>query len=209
MLEQMPTPALTLGYRDQGVRPVQGVVKQEVKVGSEPKSQVSINFAGDAPYSEEARLQLAALVDVVNIRIFDVLREKLTLIYGGGMGGALEQTPYPHYRLELLLPCAPENVDKVIAAAFSEMEKIQALGPESAELAKVKTHWTLVHRKGLRENGYWLNSLHSAALYGTDPELILDYEKRVEAITAEDIRTAARRYLRRDNYVQVVMRPEK
>jgi len=208
-LASLPTSELALGYRDLGVRPVPGVVKKEVKVGSEPKAQVSLSFVGDAAYSEEARLRLAAMVEVVNLRIIDVLREKLTLIYGGGMGGALERTPYPHYRLELSLPCAPENVDRVIAAAFGEMQKLQDQGPQADDLAKVKTHWLLDHRKGLRENTYWLNSLQSAELYGTDPLLILDFEKQVEAITADDIRTAARQYLSPDNYVQVVMRPEK
>ncbi len=207
-LASLPTPELAVGYRDLGVRPVPGVVKKDVNVGSEPKAQVSLSFAGDAAYSEDARLTLAALVEVVNLRIIDVLREKLTLIYGGGMGGGLEQTPYPHYRLELSLPCAPENVDKVIAAAFDEIHKIQDLGPQAEDIAKLKTHWLLAHRKSLRENPYWLDKLQSAELYGTDPQLILNYENRVDAVTADDIRSAARRYLSRDNYVQVVMRPQ-
>jgi len=208
-LASLPTPELVLGYRDLGMRPVPGVVKKEVRVGSEPKAQVAISFAGDAVYSPDERLLLAALVGVVNLRIIDVLREKLTLIYGGGMGGDLFKTPYPHYRLDLSLPCAPENVDKVLAAAFNEIQKIQDLGPLAEDLAKVKTNWLLEYRKGMRENAYWLSGLQRAELLGTDPKLILDFEKRVEAVTAEVIRTAARRYLTSDHNVQLVMRPEK
>ena len=96
----------------------------------------------------------------------------------------------------------------MIAAAFDEIHKIQDLGPQAEDIAKLKTHWLLAHRKSLRENPYWLDKLQSAELYGTDPQLILNYENRVDAVTADDIRSAARRYLSRDNYVQVVMRPQ-
>ena len=77
-----------------GLRPVKGVVKKTVNAGSEPKSLVNVQFTGEAPYSEDEQLRIRALVDVMNIRIIDVLREKLTLIYGGGMGGGLSRTPY-------------------------------------------------------------------------------------------------------------------
>ena len=38
---------------------------------------------------------------------------------------------------------------------------------------------------------------------------MLDYEKEVAAITPDDVKAMAKRYLTRDNYVQVVLYPEK
>jgi zinc protease len=184
------------------------VVKKDVRAGSEPKSVVSITFSGPAAYSEEEQLRMRALVEVINIKIIDVLREKLTLIYGGGMGGGLNRDPYAHFTLGMSLPCAPENVDKVVAAAFGEILKIQEGGPEASDLAKVKQNWLTKHRQDLRENRYWLGKLQTAELYKTDPATLLDYEKQVAAITAEDLKAAAQRYLKRDNYVQVVLYPE-
>lgn len=207
-LASLPTPDVTARYADLGVRPVTGVVKKEVRSGTEAKSQVSINFTGTADYSDEEQLRVSALVEVMNIRIIDVLREKLTLIYGGGLRGGLVRTPYSHYQLTLSLPCAPENVDKVVAAAFGEIQKLQAGGVDAADLAKVKQNWLTTHRKNLRENGYWLGRLQTATLYGTDPATILDYEKQVAAITPDDVQVAARRYLMSDNYVQVVLYPK-
>ena len=150
-----------------------------------------------------------ALVEVLNLRIIDVLREKLTLIYGGGMGGGLSRVPYNHYQLGLTLPCAPDNVDKVIAAALGEIQKLQEAGVDAADLAKVKINWHTTHRKSLRENGYWMGRLASATLYGDDPSRMLDYDRLVDAITPADVQAAAQRYLQRDNYVQVVLYPEK
>lgn len=208
-LASLPTPDTATRFADLGIRPVTGMVKKEVRSGTEPKSVVSITFSGAATYSEEEQLRLNALIEVINIRIIDVLREKLTLIYGGGMRGGLSRTPYTHYQLGLSLPCAPENVDKVIAAALGEIQKIQDVGVEASDLAKVKQNWLTAHRKNLRENGYWLGRLQTAALYATDPATILNYEKQVAAVTSADLQAAAQRYLKRDNYVQVVLYPEK
>lgn len=208
-LGSLPTQPVTTNFIDLGVRPVTGVVKKEVRSGTEAKSQVSINFTGTAPYSEEEQMRLQALIEVVNIRIIDVLREKLTLIYGGSLRGSLMRTPYEHYQLGLSLPCAPENVDRVIAAAWSEMQKLQNTGVDPADWAKVKRNWLISHRKNLRENGFWLGRLQASVLYETDPAEILDYERKVAAITPQDLQAAAQRYLKRDNYVQVVLFPEK
>ena len=41
----------------------------------------------------------------------------------------------------------------------------------------------------------------------TPPEL-LNYEKDVAAVTLADVQAAAKRYLRQDNYVQMVLKPE-
>ncbi len=207
-LASLPTPDVATRYVDRGMRPVTGVVKQEVRSGTEAKSVVSISYSGPAAYSEEEQLRLNALVEVINIRIIDVLREKLTLIYGGGLRGGLVRTPYEHYQLGLSLPCAPENVDKVIAAAMGEIQKIREAGVEASDLAKVKQNWLTAHRKNLRENAYWLGRLQTAALYGNDPATILEYEKQVAAVTSSDLQAAAQRYLKRDNYVQVVLYPE-
>ena len=209
-LGSLPTPDIAANYVDLGIRPVAGVVKKDVRSGSEAKSQVSINFTGSADYSEDAQMRMSALIEVLNIKLVDVLREKLTLVYSASARGNLARTPYQHYQVTLTMPCAPENVDKVIAAAFGEIQKMQDMGIDAADWAKVNQNWVTSHRKNLRENNYWLANLQTAALYGTDPAAyLLNYEKQVAAITPGDVQAAAKRYLTRDNYVQVALYPEK
>lgn len=208
-LGSLPTPELSTAYLDMGIRPVTGVVQRSVHAGAELKSIVALRFAGDASYSEDEQARARALADVLSIRIVDVLREKLTLIYAASVYGRLTRIPYQSYEFGLTLPCSPDNVEKVIAAAFAEIDKLQKNGPDAADLAKVKQNWLVANRKSMRDNSYWLGELQMAELYGTDPARILNFEKRAEAITADDVQAAAKRYLRRDNYVQVVLYPEK
>lgn len=208
-LASLPTPDLATQFVDLGIRPVKGVVKKEVRAGLEPKALVSISYTGPTDYSQDEVLLVRALTEVVNIKIVEVLREKLTLIYGGSLSGGLARVPYANYNLLLTLPCGPENVDKVIAAAFSEIQKIQETGPDAVDLAKVKANLLLGHRQALRQNSYWLGVLQSAVSQGTDPAKVLQYERDVEAISPAQVQAAAKRYLRQDNYVQVVLLPAK
>ena len=208
-LASLPTASVGTSYKDIGIRPATGVIKKEVRRGAEAKSTISINFTGATDYSEDEQLRLSALMEVMNIRINEVLREKLALIYGGSANGNLSKIPYGNYAIGLSLPCGPENVDKVIAATFAEIAKLKDQGPQAEDLAKVKQNWLTNYPKALRENGYWLGRLQSSLQNGTDPASILGYEKQVAAITPGELQTMAKRYFNTDNYVQVVLNPEK
>ena len=208
-LASLPTPPITEGFRDMGIEPVRGIVTKEVRIGSEAKSAVSINFTGDAEYSEQEQMRLSALLEVMNIRIIEVLREKMALIYGGGMSGAMGKVPKPHYRIAVNLPTGPDKVDNVIKATFAEIERMKTQGPLTSDLNKVKESWLQEHRKSLRENGYWLGRLQTSLLQGTDPVTLLAYEAQVKALTPDDLKNAARRYFNMQNYVQLVLYPEK
>jgi zinc protease len=208
-LASLPVTDIPVAWRDTGLRPVAGVVKREVHSGAEDKSTVSLTFNGAAPFSDAEELKLSALTEVMNLRIFDVLRQQLGLIYGGGMHGSMSPIPYGHYSITATLPTGPQSVDKVLAATFAEIDKMKRDGPDPADLDKVKLNWTQTYRKSLRENGYWLGALQSSLVEGTDPHEILEFEQRVGELTPADVKAAAQRYFDTNNYVQVVLYPEK
>ncbi len=208
-LASLPTTEIATRYHDLQIRPVSGIVQQEVRSGSEPKSTVAVVFSGPAKYSKEENLRFNALIEVMNLRIIDQLREKLSLIYSGGMAGAFDRTPWEHYRIRASLPCDPKNTHKVSAALFAEVDKIQLSGATQEELDKVKQNWIKQQRIAMRTNALWMSSLENSLLYGTDPADILTVEKRINALTTDDIRQAAQRYLNTSNFVQVVLYPEK
>jgi zinc protease len=208
-LGSLPTPEIQAGWRDVGLRPVTGVVKRAVYSGSEPKSTVSLTFTGKTEFSQAEQMRMQAVVEVLNLRIIEVLREKLSLIYGGSASGSVGRIPYGNYALSVTLPTGPESVDKVLAATFDEFERLKREGPAPADLAKVKQGWIQGYRRALRENGYWVARIQSSLMDGTDPASILTHEARVNALTAAEVQEAARRYLDNNNYVQVVLYPQK
>jgi zinc protease len=195
-------------FKDVGLRPVKAV-KREVFKGTEPKSFIRMFWNGEAPYSTEEQLKIQALIEVLNIKLIEKLREDLAGIYGGGMYGALNKHPYNHFSLGASLPCGPENVDKLITATHEEIAKIKANGPAVEDLNKVKETWKQQHDVNLKENNYWARQLLQSVELGIDLGNILTYEKRISNITPADVKDAANKYLDMKNYVQVVLNPEK
>ncbi|HMJ69927.1 MAG TPA: insulinase family protein [Cyclobacteriaceae bacterium] len=208
-LGSLPAGSPTSGMKDLGIRPVKGVVKKEVKRGTEEKSFVTLAFPGEAVWSSDAALRMQALMDVLNIKLIETLREDLSGVYGAGIKGQLNKNPYGHYMITATIPCGPENVDKLINATLAEIKKIKDNGPTAVDLSKVKETWIKQYRENLKDNGYWLSHLLQASETGSEPGDILTGEQRINAITAEEIKQAANKYFDMTNYLQIVLNPEK
>ncbi len=205
----LPSAPNTPAFKDLGIRPVKGVVKKEIKKGSEPKSFISMAFTGESPYSEDANFKLQVLIEVLNIKLIETLREDLSGIYGGGMRATLSKNPYNNYTINVSLPCGPENVDKLITATVAEIQKIKDSGPLEVDLNKVKETMSKKHLEDLKDNNYWLSKLQQTIELSHDPAAILSFEKRLYAITAKDLKEAANHYFNMNNYLQAVLYPEK
>ncbi len=196
-------------FTDEGLRPVKGILNVAIKKGAEKKSLVNVIFNGEAQYSPEDALKLQVLDEVLNIKITEKLREDMSGIYGGGMRGSLINRPYNHYSVVLSFPCGPENVDKLIAAAFDIIKNAQEKGVEQKDLDKVKETLKKQNEDAMKDNDHWLDGLTYSWIERYDPIWILDYSKKVEALTTQDIQDAAKKYLNMQNYIKAVLYPEK
>lgn len=196
-------------FKDLGVRPVKGVVKKEIRKGKEQQSLISIAFTGETPFAPEEQLRLQALLDLIDIKMTETLREKLSGVYSSQIGGSLNKNPYPNFSINLSIPCGPENVDKLIDATFAEIQKIKETGPSPEDLVKVKETFIKKQQENLKDNSYWLNALQRSAELGTDPSSILTVEKRINDLTAKELQERARKYFPMNNYFQAVLFPEK
>ena len=205
----LPSTTVTIGIKDYGLRPVSGIVKKEVYAGKEQKSIVDINLHGLAPYSKEESLKMSAMLEVMQLRITETLREDLGAVYSPRVSGGLSRIPYGAFNVALNLPCAPENVDKLISSTFAVIAKMKEAPPTEEDLNKVKANWIKNNQKNIKTNTYWLSYLSNAQLNGDNPEDIFTQEERINAITVQDIQNAANKYLDTNNYIQVVLYPEK
>jgi len=195
-------------YKDNGIRMIKGVTEANLKKGMESQSFITIMFEGETEYSREEKLNLAALLEVMNIKIIEKLREEMSGIYGGGMYGTIEKRPYVHYTISASMPCGPENVEKLTKALFELIKDAQEKGIDQKDLDKVKETWKKQYHVNLQSNDFWLSTLSNAWIDQNNPENILDYEQKVNAITAVDLQTAAKKFLTLNNMVKAVLYPE-
>ncbi|MFI5187493.1 MAG: M16 family metallopeptidase [Chitinophagales bacterium] len=195
-------------FKDNGARPVQGTVLANIKRGKEPQSFISLIWSGETQYSREENLAFKALIDALNIKIIEKLREEMSGIYGGGLSGAIQKRPYVHYTVSATIPCGPENVDKLSDALFGLIKDAQNKGVDQTDLDKVKETWKKQYNAHLQDNDTWLDNLSQAFIDQNDPENILDYEQKVDALTIQDLQKAAQKFLSTTNFIKTVLYPE-
>ncbi|HEU4471611.1 MAG TPA: insulinase family protein [Flavisolibacter sp.] len=207
-LGSLPAQPMENKFKDNGVRPVKGVVNANIKKGKEAQSLITISWTGETEYKREDNLALKVLLDVLNIKVIEKLREELGGMYSGGLGGSIQKRPYAHYSISAYVPCGPENVDKLTTALFDIIKDAQQGKLEQKDLDKVKETLKKQYKVGLESNDTWLNGLSEAFINGTDPENMLNYEQRVDALTIADLQKTAQKFLNMNNYVRAVLYPE-
>lgn len=180
-------------FKDNGVRPVDGNKEFKFYKGSEPKSMIVAVTHGEAAYSEDFELRAEALAEILNIKVIEELREKLGGIYGGGYNASVEKYPYESYSIVLQLPCGPENVDKLNAAADEVVNNMKANGPAQEDLDKVKNTWHEQHRESVEKNGYWAGKLQSILFWGSDKDHVLNYDQWIDKLSTKDVQDAAKK----------------
>lgn len=195
-------------FTDNGLRPLKGNEDLKVYKGKEKKSLILVEYNGELPFTQDLALKVQALTDVLNIKLIDELREKMSDIYGGNINGELAKYPYANYTLFLQLPCAPEHVDTLLLAAAAEIEKIKANGPEQKDLDKVKQTMKEKHLVNVKTNDYWTGHLDNIASGDEDPKRVLHFSDYVDALTVKDIQEAAKLVFDGKNVLRAMLYPE-
>jgi zinc protease len=195
-------------WRDTGIRPPSGVIEKVVRRGIEPKSRTSIIFTGPFDYSRENRHTLASLIDVLEIKLRDVLREDLGGTYGVQVSQSSARDPWQRYSITIEFGASPDRLEELTATVFQEIEKLQRDGVDPASIDRVKETQRRTFETNLEQNSYWRSQLIFAAQSGEDPAAFQVYPNLVAALTSEQVQRAAQAYLRKDNYVRVSLYPE-
>lgn len=208
-LGSLPTPDLEVGIKDHGLRPRTGIIKKEVYVGKEQQSMVTLQMHGERSMPLAERLRFSAMAEILQLRLTTKMREELGAVYSPRVTASTRLLPYQAYSVTLGLPSGPEHVDQLIKSSFALIAQLKSVPVTDEELNKVKENWIKNRKEEIKTNYFWLSTLSSALQHQEDPASILTYEDRVKHLTPKDIQDAANIYLDTNNYIQVVMYPEK
>jgi zinc protease len=194
-------------YKVSSFRPKSGAHEFTYNKGTEPKSQVNLIYRGEAEYNAKDARAMSALGEILSIKLIEKLREEEGGVYGAGARGAISKLPYSRFSFSISFPCAPENAEKLSAAAIAELEKIIKDGPTEVDLDKVKKALLLTRKENLEQNRFWLSAIRNADYNTSDIDNVINYEKNVNALTTKDIHNVAKTYLS-GGYIKAVLMPE-
>ncbi|MCU0450963.1 MAG: insulinase family protein [Bernardetiaceae bacterium] len=207
-LASLPGSPAKENFKDLGIRPLKGMHDKAFFKGSDQKSLVNLMFMGEAPYSRQESYYLSSTLSLLNIKLIESIREEQSGAYSVGGYGGLNKNPYNSFSVQINIPCAATRVDTLTQVALSQIEKLQAEGPTAADLQKIKETQKREREVSLKENRFWLNQLASYYQTGDDPNGLLLGDAAIDALTAQNIQAAAKKYFNTKSYVRMVLKPE-
>lgn len=208
-LASLPSLNRNENFVDNGVYPPKGKVSKTVARGIEDKATVQLFLHGDYDYTAENNIQLDALKSALEIKILERLREKESGVYSPSVGLSVDKYPFGHYYFSISFNCSKANVEKLIAAALDEVNSFKQNGATAEDLKKFKSEEQRQEELNLRNNSYWLSYLSTRLKYQDDINMVLSTKERLDKVTVESSKAAAQKYLNGDNYIRLVLVPEK
>lgn len=181
--------------------------KYVINRGSDPKSNVNIIWEEEIPFDPDTEMAIKALGEVLTIKLIEKLREEEGGVYGVGARGNLSKISYSNLTFSISFPCGPENVDKLVAAALGEVEKIKKEGVTPEDMAKVKETYLVKHKEDMKTNRFWITNMVQADQQDRNLESMMELEAKLDTLTSEDIQKVAQTYLD-ENYFLGILMPE-
>lgn len=208
-LASLPALNRNENFVDNGINPPKGKVSKTVYKGIEDKATVQLIFHGDYEYNAANNIQLDALKAALEIKILERLREKESGVYSPNVELSVQKYPTAHYYFTISFNSSKANVDKLINAALEEVNAFKANGATAEDILKFKSEEARQEELSLRENGFWLGYLSNRLKYGDDIEQVLGDKERLNTVDVASSKTAAQKYLNGENYIRLVLVPEK
>jgi zinc protease len=189
--------------------PPKGVVQRTVLKGIENKASTLMVFTGPCTYTPENRVLVRALVDVMQLRLIETLRERLGGTYSPNVGGGCNREPRQEYSIRVSYQSSPENVEPLSQAVFALIDTLQQVGPTTEDVARAREQVLRAREVDLKQNNYWLTGILTRHVASEDiAGLLTPYDDLVRKVTAADIKAAANHYFNVKNYARFVLLPE-
>ena len=194
--------------KDLNIHPPSGKVEKTVYKGSEPKATVYLVYTGQYDYSPENNTKMDAMKEVLEIRLLQRLREDESGVYSPGVEENTTKLPHQRYSFIVHFGCAPQNVEKLIASALDEINKLRTDGPLQENIDKWRAEDKTSFEPQLKTNGFWLGYLNGQLQNDEDLNELNKYNLLLDEVKPGDVKTMAGKYLSGDNYIRLVLMPD-
>ncbi len=181
-----------------------------------PAGQALVGLAFPTPGEGDVRLAraLSLLGRILQLRVSALVREQAGLSYTP-LGGWQTLTPVSdHGRLFLQAVGHPGDMARIAALMVQIVEGLRAAPPTPDEIQRALGPMLEQRARQRQTNAFWLDRLspeglpQPPALRGPGlAALDSSYDADLAGVTAQDLHRLARRYLRMDRAVQVIVEP--
>jgi zinc protease len=193
--------------RDIGLHRRKGVTEVSAQAGKEDKAIFTLTFHGESPWSENAHTDLYTLGEYLSMRLREVLREEMGGVYSPQVSSDFDRVPFDSYSLQIAFECKPKDVDALEKAARGVIADVKKSGVGATYVEKLTSERTRGLEQSYRSNGFWLERLVDKYKLHEDPRQILILPELTKRVTSDNLRAAARHFLRDDQYIEARLTP--
>ena len=203
----LPASKSKLSYVDDGVRYAKGVVVNDFTTPmQQPKVSVSRVYTGKGKATLKNRLTMIFLTQALNSRYLISIREEKGGTYGVRVQGQFSDTPIETYMLKIAFDTNEKQADELSEIVLKEIQKIAAEGPLAEDIEKSREFFLKNWNNTLEQNSGWMQIIRSWYEVGIDQ--YGEYEGIVKNLKYSDVQKLAKKVLKDNNMVYVVMRPK-
>ena len=156
---------------------------------------VYISYPTDDGLDRARRRRLVTLGQVLNDRVRVEIRERLGASYSPQANATASTVFHGHGECTLTVSCSPAAVDDVVEAALEIGRDLAEHGPREEELRRVIEPLVARIRDSYRTNAAWAGYLVDAQRNPDSLDDTRTHRADFEAMTPEDLRPYAARYL--------------
>ena len=183
------------------------VIKNEAMVMETPKSTVLQVYSANIPYSvkNEVLLDIAKLyLDMVYV---ETLRESEGGTYGAGVATVCGREPKDVAILQVVFETNPESAEKLSKLAIEGVQKIITEGIPADKFDMIIKNIKKNIPQDRISNSYWGSALQKYVEFGEKYDS--EYEQAVNTATPEAVVKAVKKLVKADNFIQLIVSPEK
>lgn len=195
-------------WKDLKIVPPPGKITREVYKGIEEQSKVFVTYNGDYKWDLQTNYFMYSMIDVLRIKLRELLREDKGGTYGVEVYASPQKFPEERYSIVVTFGCDPARVDEMIKALNEEIDSLKQKNVDNSYIAKVKETQRREFETNLKENRFWMNVLQTYYSHNLNLDQILKYPERVDKLTADEVKNAFNKYFN-NNIITVTLYPEK
>ncbi len=208
-LASLPTdPALDRPWADRGMRPKTGKLEATVRKGQDEKASVRIVFHSDVEgFDYLSRNHYYSMADILAVHLRKDLREDRGGVYGVSVRANAIVRPEARAETRVSFTCDPARVDELVEATMTAIADLKADGPTEQDVLDEQAKNRRDHETRVKTNGHWASSLRWALTHNEDPEEIVKWDDRNDALSVASVKAMANRMFG-ENVVTTVLLPE-
>jgi zinc protease len=205
-IASLPTAGTSEQWVDRGAERLPGVHKETIRLGTANRATVVLRFHGPFEATWMSRNRLISMVDILDVRLREVLREELGGTYGADASAGSDDAGGA-YEVEVRFRCDPERVEELLAATWEVIEELRTTPVAERYVADLQAKDLRQREEANYDNEWWAGALTGAIERGEEMGELLTFEERTMSLTAEEVRATAERLLSPEQYLEMVLLP--